>query len=102
MNRSDSGGIMSKSSITKKAINVYKNQGVKGVLKKSKSTLRYRTRGLRRMLKMRRETLDEKALREEYGFVSNEIFQITSQTIADSKKAISGPAPKDIKSATWF
>jgi len=93
---------MSKNRIINKATNVYKSQGVKGVLKKSRSTLRYRTRGLRRVLMFKRETLDQKALREEYNFVSNEIFQITSDTITKSQKATSGPTPENIKSATWF
>lgn len=90
------------SSVVHKAKQVYKNQGVKGILKKSRSTLRYRTRGLRRVLSMRPETLEAKQLREEYSMVSNPLFQITSHDLEKSKQAIAGPIPKKIKSATWF
>lgn len=85
-----------------KVFNVYRNRGLRGVTDK---TLRYAHKRLykvRRKLNFKRETLEEKDLREEYGFISNEIFQITSQDIADSKKAMGGEKPETIKSATWF
>ena len=90
------------SSAIYKAKQVYKNQGLKGLAKKSRSTLRYRTRGLRRQLTTKKETLEQKQLRDEYGLVSNEIFQITSQDIERSRKACASPTPKEIKTATWF
>lgn len=90
------------SGLRSKVINVYKNQGAKGLLKKSKSTLRYRTRSVRRLLRLRRETLEAKSLREEYSFVSNPVFQITEKDIAQSKKATAVPKPQKIKTATWF
>jgi len=90
------------SSLIHKAQNVYKNQGIKGVLKKAKSTARYRTRSLRRQISPRKETLEQKELREEYGLLSNPIFQITSQDIVESKKVCEVPVPAKIQTATWF
>ncbi len=89
-------------STTKKVLHVYKNQGLRGLAKKSRSTLRYRTAGLRRQASGQPETLDEKNLREEFQFVSNEIFQITNKDIALSKKPTGTARPAAIKSATWF
>jgi glycosyltransferase involved in cell wall biosynthesis len=85
-----------------KAVQVYKNQGLAGVAKKGRSTLKYRTRGLRRRISPHKETLEQKDLREEFDFVSNRIFQITAEEIALSKKACAGPKPEGIKTATWF
>src|SRR5438445_13220146 len=85
-----------------KALQVYRNQGLAGVARKGRSTLRYRTRGLRRRLSPHKETLEQKALREEFDFVSNRIFQITAKDIELSKKACAGPKPESIKTATWF
>jgi glycosyltransferase involved in cell wall biosynthesis len=89
-------------SVYKNASNVYKNQGLKGVVKKSKGAVKYRTSSFRRKLKPAQETIEAKGLREEYGFVSNGIFQITLEDIGLSKKATSGPRPAIIKTATWF
>lgn len=86
----------------KKAIQVYKNNGLAGVAKKSRSTFRYRTRAFKRKLSKKPETLEDKALREEYGFLSNKIFQITDDDIAVSKKACDAPVPEKIQTATWF
>lgn len=85
-----------------KAIQVYKNHGIVGIAKKSRSTLRYRTRALRRTLFKRSETLEDKALREEYSFLSNKIFQITRDDIIASQKACDVPKPAKIRTATWF
>jgi glycosyltransferase involved in cell wall biosynthesis len=85
-----------------KILQVYRNQGLAGVAKKGRSTLRYRTRGLRRKLSPHKETLEQKALREEFDFVSNRIFQVTAEDIELSKKAGTGPNPESIKTATWF
>lgn len=90
------------SSAIRKAKQVYKNQGLKGLAKKSRSTLRHRTQGLRRQLTATKETLEQKQLRDEYSLVCNEIFQITSQDVERSKRACAGPTPKPIKTATWF
>jgi glycosyltransferase involved in cell wall biosynthesis len=90
------------SSVIKKAIHVYKNQGLKGVAKKSRSTFKYRTKSARRIIAPHRETFDEKNLREEYEFASNTMFQIQSQDIELSKQACSGPKPAQIKTAVWF
>lgn len=85
--------------VIKKAIQVYKNHGIKGVLRKSRTTLIYRTRHIRPVLK--RDTLKSEALREEYGLLSNPVFQITNQHIEASRIACEHPIGK-ITSATWF
>ncbi|HEY5442681.1 MAG TPA: glycosyltransferase [Candidatus Saccharimonadales bacterium] len=85
-----------------KTLQVYKNQGLVGVAKKGRSTLKYRTRGLRRRFSPHQETLEQKDLREEFDFVSNKIFQITAEDIERSKQACKGPKPESIKTATWF
>jgi O-antigen biosynthesis protein len=91
------------SELVNKAVQVYKNQGVAGVAKKGKSTFRYRTRSLRRKLAFKKETLEQKNLREELQFVSNEIFQITTEDITASKRVTSNVKKMaKIKSATWF
>src|SRR5665213_222983 len=85
-----------------KAIQVYKNQGLVGVAKKSRSTLKYRAQSAKRKLVPFRETLEQQELREEYNVVSNPVFQITSEDIELSKQVSDGPAPAGIKTATWF
>ncbi len=82
----------------KKASNIYKNQGFVTLLEKSmrfgktkvtESTQRFRSK-------------EQKELWEEYGFVSNPIFQITAADIAKSRQATTGKLPKTIKTANWF
>jgi glycosyltransferase involved in cell wall biosynthesis len=85
-----------------KAIQVYKNQGLKGVAKKSRSTLKYRTKNVKRRLSPYKETLEQKSLREEYDFVSNKLFQISSDDIELSKTVCDTPKPSEIRTATWF
>lgn len=85
--------------LANKIVQVYKNHGVKGVAKKTRSTLRYR---LRKFKVVYRPTLAEKDLAEEYGFLSNEVFQITSSDIKDSQKVNNGSKPETIRTATWF
>lgn len=84
-----------------KAVQVYKNHGIAGLARKTHS---FATKRLARAkhLSTHKETLEEKDLREESAFVSNDIFQITSADIAASKKATSGAKPATIKTATWF
>jgi glycosyltransferase involved in cell wall biosynthesis len=89
-------------SLIKKAKHVYRSQGLAGVAKKGRSTLKYRTRGMRRSLSSRPETLEQKSLREEFNFASNAIFQITSKDIELSRQATAGPKPNEIMTATWF
>jgi O-antigen biosynthesis protein len=88
--------------IAKKAFSVYKNHGVKGVARKARTTLRYRTRTAKRVLSFRRESLEKRGLREEYQFVSNEVFQITTADIAASKDVCHTRGPLKIETATWF
>jgi glycosyltransferase involved in cell wall biosynthesis len=90
------------SKLLKKSIMVYQNTGVRGLARKGKSYAGKHLYKVRRQLKRQQETLEEKNLREEYGFLSNSIFQITSEDIAASKKVCSGPKPAKITTATWF
>jgi glycosyltransferase involved in cell wall biosynthesis len=90
------------SDVVKKSLRVYKNQGLPGVAKKVRSTAKYRLGFITRRLSFHKETIDEKQLREECSFVSNEVFQITSHDIELSKEACKGPKPTNIKTATWF
>lgn len=90
------------SNIAKKVVIVYKNHGALGLAKKGRSYAGKRLFEIRKKLKKQQETFEEKNLREEYGFVSNELFQINSGDLAASKKITEGPAPEKIRSATWF
>ncbi len=90
------------SKLTKNIVNAYKNQGIKGLAKKSRSTLKYRSENVVRKLSLNKETIDEKNLREEYSFVSNPIFGITTRDIELSVEATKSPMAKTIRSATWF
>lgn len=88
-------------SLARKAVSVYRNHGLVGLAKKSKSYTANRIYKIRQRLRAQQETLEEKTVREEFAFVSNDLFQITTADIAASQKAVSGPTPR-IKSATWF
>jgi O-antigen biosynthesis protein len=90
------------SNLAKKTITVYKNTGLRGLNSKGKSYVAKHLRNTRRVVSGQRETLEEKDLREEFGFVANDVFQITSHDIAASKKACSGPKPATVRTATWF
>lgn len=87
------------SRMTKKAINIYKNQGA-GMLAKKAARFGYRKTTdpiLRRQ--------DKKVygpLWEEYAFVSNPIFQITSDDIDKSKQHIEKSKLTSVKTANWF
>lgn len=88
--------------LVNKTLNIYKNHGAKAVTKKARSVIRYRYGHLHPKRWLQRQTLEEKDLRDEFIFVSNDLFQITSADIALSQKTTSGPAPKRIKTAVWF
>jgi glycosyltransferase involved in cell wall biosynthesis len=88
--------------LIKKAKVVYQNHCARGVVRKGRSYLSRNMFQARRKLTKQQETLEEKNLREEMGFVSNEIFQITSADIEASKAATKGPKTENIQSATWF
>lgn len=88
--------------LIKKAVNVYKNRGAKGLADKTSRFVAKRAYRLRKKLVFKRESYDEKRLREEFDFVCNDLFHITSDHIAASQKATSGPKPAVIKTATWF
>jgi glycosyltransferase involved in cell wall biosynthesis len=93
---------MSKSNLQKAAL-IYKNQGMKGLGKKTKSSAQIRIGKYRRKLvSPKKESYDQKNLRDEYSLVSNDLFQITADDVEQSKKITSGPKPESIKTATWF
>lgn len=84
----------------KKAHQVYKNHGLKGVSHKTRAYVGHRS--IRKKLASQDLTLEEKDLLEEYAFVSNDIFQINEEDLKASRLATSGPALKKITTATWF
>lgn len=85
-----------------KAKNVYKNNGLGGLVRKTAGFTQKRLRRVRRAMQTHHESPAEIHLREEYAFVSNDIFQITAKDIVASKKATAGKPPKPIKTALWF
>ncbi len=89
-------------SLIKKATQVYKNNGLGALADKTGRFALKRLRRLGSKLRFKPESYDEQRLREEFDFVGNDLFQITSADIAASKKATSGPKPKKITTATWF
>jgi glycosyltransferase involved in cell wall biosynthesis len=88
--------------LIKKAVRVYKNRGLKGLAHKTRRYAGKRLRGAGEKLRFKRVSYDQKRLREEYSFLSNEIFQVTADDIAASRKVSSGPKPTNIQTATWF
>ena len=90
------------SEVLNKAIAVYKNKGVKGVARKSRSTIKYRSGRLKQKIVNPKEGYEDKNLRQEYEFVANKIFEITSNDIELSKKACQAKLPKKIETALWF
>ena len=88
--------------LIKKAVRVYKNRGLQGLADKTKRFAIKRVKRLGKTLSFRRETYDQKRLREEFEFVGNAIFQVTGEDIAASKKATAGPKPAKLSTATWL
>lgn len=84
-----------------KAANVYKNNGFGGLVRKTAGFTKKRLHRLKTTLSFAPETYEAKRLREEIGFVGNDIFQITQADIDASKKVTHGPTPT-IKTALWF
>ncbi len=84
----------------KKAINIYKNQGLKTLGTKGKRFAYTKFNESKRSLLKTPEA--QRELWEEYNFVSNPAFSITQADISKSKKATSGKLPKEIKSINWF
>lgn len=87
------------SKLINKAINTYRNQGAQVVAKK---TLRFGYTKTFDTLYRKKVQRSYKDLWEEYGFISNPIFQITSQNIQDSRKLIARAPHGPIKTANWF
>jgi glycosyltransferase involved in cell wall biosynthesis len=85
-----------------KAIGIYKNHGLKGLLQKGGHFIGVRLHRAQHGFTHTPQTLEAKNLREEYTFVSNEIFQITAGDIAASRAVIAASTPKHIRTATWF
>lgn len=82
-----------------KAKNIYKNQGPRILVKKG---LRFGKTKILEVVAPGRLRRSYKDLWEEYAFVSNPIFQISSEDIERSKKATSGRLPNTIKTANWL
>lgn len=93
---------MRKVKLVKKGVKVFRDEGVTGFSKKllkfaGKKAQSNVLRVMPAKLQKRFDISDE-----EYGFVSNPIFQIDSHDIEESNKTTDGAKPKDIKTATWF
>jgi glycosyltransferase involved in cell wall biosynthesis len=88
-------------SLIKKAVNVYKNNGARGVARKSAAFAKKRLHTAKRKLSGVKESPEVIRLREEIAFTGNDIFQITQKDIEASKAATAGPPPT-IKTAVWF
>lgn len=82
-----------------KAKNIYKNQGSKILAKKFARFTKTKFMEAARPVLIRKSYRD---LLEEYGFVSNEIFQVTSYDIELSNQATSRKLPAKIETANWF
>jgi len=82
-----------------KAKNIYKNQGSKVLAKKF---VRFGKTKIAEVVYPRLLTKGYRELLDEYSFISNPIFQITSEDIASSDESISRKLPRDIKTANWF
>lgn len=85
--------------LIKKAKNIYTNQGPKVLAEKG---IRFTKTKVLEVVAPKLLHRGHKELWEEYSFVSNPIFQITSKDIEASNRAISVDLPKSIKTANWF
>ncbi len=92
----------SMSGIINKTLYTYRNQGAKGIARKARSTTKYRLKILKRLVPRRAKTMTTKELREEYDFVSNDIFQITEADIEKSNQKIAKGQTGKIETANWF
>ncbi|MGH7142168.1 MAG: glycosyltransferase family 4 protein [Candidatus Saccharimonadales bacterium] len=88
-----------RSKLVKKATNTYKNQGSKALVKK---TLRFGYRKTTDPIFRRKDRKYYKQLWEEYAFVSNPIFQITSEDIRESQLLVERTKLTKILTANWF
>ena len=86
----------------KKAYHVHKNQGLKGLSSKSTGYASRQLYRVRQKLLGQQETLEQRSLREELGFLANDIFQITEQDIKRSQEVTTSPQPTKLTTATWF
>jgi GT2 family glycosyltransferase len=94
--------ISSMGGVINKALHTYRNHGPKGVAMKTRSSVKYQLRVLRRLVPRRSKTMTSKELREEYAFVSNEIFQITEADIRKSNEQVAKHQIKGVATANWF
>lgn len=88
-------------SLIKKVVNVYKNNGMSGLVRKSAGFTQKRLRNVQRQMQGKPETFQQKQLREEIGFVANDVFQIAQADIAASQAACTGKMPT-VRTALWF
>lgn len=85
--------------LIRKAAHIYRNHGVKSLAKKS---WRFGYKKTTDMLFKKKVTRSYKELWEEYGFVSNPIFQITESDMKKSNEAIKFKPLTKITTANWF
>lgn len=85
--------------VVNKVVNIYKNQGLLILTKKGFNFAKYH---FNKNIPISFIKIGNKELREEYEYISNPLFQITSLDIKKSNEAISGAIPKDIKTANWL
>ncbi len=93
---------MSRKKIIQKGIKTYQKQGTKALVKK---TVRFAgrksfTTAYHLLPSPLRKRIDLK--NEEFGFISNAVFQIDSTDLSASQQATTGPAPESIQTANWF
>jgi glycosyltransferase involved in cell wall biosynthesis len=87
------------SKLVNKAVHTYKNHGGKALAKK---TLIFGYRKVTDPLFRHKDRKVYRNLWEEYAFVSNPIFQITSEDIAKSVELTASEKLRNIKTANWF
>lgn len=87
------------SKLVKKAVNMYRNQGAGTVAKK---TLHFAYIKTADRVSRKKRSKAYRELWEEYAFVSNPLFQITSADIEKSKQTITSAPRDEIKTANWF
>ncbi|MEI7918244.1 MAG: glycosyltransferase [Candidatus Saccharibacteria bacterium] len=80
-------------------MNIYKNQGGLMLIKKGRGFIKYH---FDRLPTNKRTLTTDRALREEYDYISNPVFQITSLDVKKSNDAVSVPMTRKIKTANWF
>lgn len=82
---------------------LYHEQGIKAVVRKFINKMRsFVDSSSKTSSEQQLTSPEERALYEEFNFVSNPLFQITSQHLKLSKAVGKNTVLKEIKTATWF